>query len=78
MREKGNRWSLMLAGVTSLMMIVSHSSRKCCKCALASLLGKPQNWFACTIVMRLVRSSKFLVLVLIVGPTSTLATMRVE
>jgi hypothetical protein len=47
----------MLAGVMSLMTMVSHSSRKCYKFALASSLGKPQNWFACTIVIRPVRSS---------------------
>jgi len=39
-REKGNRQSLMLLGATSLMMMVSHISRKYCKCALVSSLGK--------------------------------------
>ena len=78
MREKGNRQSLMLACAMSLITMVSHSSRMCCKCALASLLGKPQNWFVYTIIMRLVRISKFLVLVLTAGPTGMLAIVGVE
>ena len=46
-----------------------------CTCILD---GKPQNCFACTIVMRPVRSSKFPVPVLTAGPMGTLATAGVE
>ena len=68
----------MLSGATSLMMMVSHSSSKCCRCAFTSSLGKPQNWLAYTIVIRPVLSSKFLVPMLTAGPTGTLATAGTE
>jgi hypothetical protein len=77
-REKGNKQSLMLAGSMSLIIIVSQSSRKCWRCMFASSLGKPENWFAYTIVMRPVQSSKFPLPVLTASPMGTLATTGME
>ena len=68
----------MISCVTPLMTMVSHSSKKCCRCAFAFSLGKPQNWFACTMVMRLMRSSKFLAPILTAGPIGMLATVGTE
>jgi len=40
--------------------MVSQSSRKFGKCALASTIGLPQDRLACTMLMRLDLSSKFI------------------
>ena len=60
------------------MTVVSHSSRKCRRCALASSLGKKQKGFACTIVISPNLSLKFPLPVLIAGPTGTLVTVGME
>jgi hypothetical protein len=61
-----------------LMMIVSHSSRKVCRCALASSFGSPQNGLAYTMVINTVLISKFLSPMLTAGPVGTLATAGTE
>ena len=60
------------------MTMVSHSSRKCWRCVLASTLGNPQNGFACTIMISLVFNSKFASPMLIVGPAGMLAIVGME
>jgi hypothetical protein len=68
----------MILGVTSFKTMVSHSSRKCCRWALASSLGRLQNGLAYTIMIRPVFSWKFALPMLIAGPTGMLATMGTE
>ena len=68
----------MILGVTSFMMMVSHSSRKCCRWALASLLGSLQNRLAYTIMIRPVFSWEFVSPMLITGLMGTLATVGTE
>jgi hypothetical protein len=78
MREKGNRRSLTASGAMSLMTIVSHSSRKVCRCALASSFGSPQNGLAYTMVISPVLISKFLSPMLIAGLVPTLSIAGME
>ena len=59
----------MLSGAMSLMTIMLQSSRKCCRYMFVSSLGRPENWFAYTIVMRLVQTA---------GPTGMLAMVGIE
>jgi len=60
------------------MTTVSHYSRKFCRWALASSLGRPQNFLAYTIEVRPVRISKLPFPILTAGPVGTLATTGVE
>jgi hypothetical protein len=60
------------------MTMVSQSTRNCCKSALASMLGSPQNGLAYTILISPNFSSKFASLTLMVGPIGTLATEGME
>jgi hypothetical protein len=55
---------------TSLMVKVLQVYRKCWRCALASSCAFPQNWLACTMLMRAGLSSNPL------SPTSTAAPVR--
>jgi hypothetical protein len=64
--------------VTPLMMMVSHSSRKLCRWALASSFVLPHNELACTMLMRLDLSSKFTSPIKMLGPVATLAVQGIE
>ena len=68
----------MIFGATSFMTMVSHSSRKCWRCALASLLGSLQNRLAYTIMIRPVFNFNFTMPMLMGGRTGTLATVGKE
>jgi hypothetical protein len=68
----------MASSATSLMMMVSQSSRKCCRCTFASSLGSSQNGLACTIMISPVWSLKFLSPMLTVGLVGTLVTTGME
>ena len=58
----------MASWVTPLMVKVLQISRKCWRCALASSCVFPQNWFACTMLMRAGLISNPLSPTLTVGP----------
>ena len=64
----------MVSYVTPLMAMVPHTSRKCCRCALASLCGFPQNVLACTMVMSDGLISKLTSSTSTLGPMVTWAT----
>ena len=60
-------------GGDTRMTTVSQSSRKFCKCAFASSFGLPQNGLACTMLMWLDLSSKFMSPTLMLGLVATLS-----
>jgi hypothetical protein len=64
--------------VTPLMVKVLLISRKCWRCVLASSCAFPQNWLACTILMRAVLSLSPLSPTLTVGPVWMLAVVGAE
>ena len=68
----------MASCVTPLMVKVLQISRKCWRCALAYSCAFPQNWFACTMLMRAGLSSNPLSPKLTVGPVRMLAIVGEE
>ena len=76
--ENGKRQSSMASQVTPLMVKVLQISRKCWRCALASSCAFPQNWFACTILMRAGLNSNPLSLTLVVCLVRMLAVVGAE
>ena len=68
----------MASWVTPLMVKVLQISRKCWRCALASSCAFPQNWFACTILMRVGLSSNPLSSMLTIGLVRILTVVGAE
>ena len=68
----------MASWVTSLIVKVLQISRKYWRCALVSSCAFPQNWFACTILMRASLSSNPLSPTLTVGLVRILAVVGAE
>ena len=68
----------MALAVTTCITTASQSSKKFCKCALASSFGLPQNGLAYTILMRLDLSSKLMSPILMLAPVATLAVEGTE
>ena len=68
----------MASVVMPRMVTVLQSSRKFWRWALASSFGLPQNGLACTMLMRLDFSSKFMPPTSTLGPVATLAAEGTE
>ena len=68
----------MASLVTHLMLKVLQVSRKCWRCVLVSSCAFPQNWLACTMLMRASLSLNPLSPTLIVGLVWMLAIVGVE
>ena len=76
--ENGKRQSSMASLITPLMVKVLQISRKCWRCALASSCAFPQNWLACTILIRAGLSLNPLSPKLTVGLVQMLAVVGAE
>ena len=68
----------MASAVMPRMVTVLQSSRKFWRWAFVSSFGLPQNGLACTILMRLDFSSKFMSPTSTLGPVATLAAEGTE
>ena len=68
----------MASNVTPLMVKVPHTSMKCCRWALASSWGFPQNGLACTMLISTGLSSKVASPKLTWGPVATLVADGAE